>query len=71
MKNRKFVIVEQAGYEGETDVCSYDQLSDALGHLRTEYTDEERDPFHPDCLHVGVRQDWTDEDGTERQEYAC
>jgi hypothetical protein len=65
----KFVVVENAGYIGECDITSFDTLREAFDYVAANYDDDERDPDSPYCLHVDIRQDWTDDDGTERQEY--
>lgn len=68
MTNRKFTVVENAGYEGERDVTSFDTLGQALAWLNGQYSDAEKNPFDPDSLHVDIRQDWTDDEG-EHSEY--
>lgn len=67
--DRRFTVVEQAGYVGERDITSFPTLSEALAHIDSHYDADERDQFHKDCLHVDVRQDWTDDSGEERSEY--
>jgi hypothetical protein len=69
MNNRRFTVVEMAGYEGERDIRSFDTLREAMDFMDNQYSEEERDQFHDDCLHPDIRQDWEDEDGEEHSEY--
>jgi hypothetical protein len=70
VKDRRFTIVEKAGYVGETEITSFPSLRQAMDYMDRKYTPEERDPFDPECLHVDIRQDWTDEEtGEEMGEY--
>jgi len=64
MKDRRFTIVEQAGYEGERDITSYPTLREAFAHLSERY-----EPGETESLRVDIRQDWTDEKGEEFSEY--
>jgi hypothetical protein len=64
MKDRRFAIVEQAGYVGEREITSYPTLREAFAHLEQHY-----EPDEVQELHVDIRQDWTDENGEEHQEY--
>jgi hypothetical protein len=63
MRNRRFVIVEQAGYEGEQDITHFPTLREAMAYQRGHY-----EPDEVEELHVDIRQDWTDDDG-DHQEY--
>ncbi len=69
MTDRRFTIVERAGYEGERDIISFPRLNDAHSWMEASYTCFEMDSNHPDSLHVAIRQDWTDSDGNEQAEY--
>jgi hypothetical protein len=62
VKDRRFTIVENAGYVGECDITSFPTLREAMSYRERKYTPEELDEFDPDCLHVDIRQDWTDEE---------
>jgi hypothetical protein len=67
---KRFVIVEQSGYEGERDTSAHADLMAAITHRAKTYDADELDPESPNCLHVGIRMDWTDEAG-EHQEYVA
>jgi hypothetical protein len=64
MTERRFVIVEKAGYEGERDITHFPTLREAFAYQRGHYEPEEVEE-----LHVDIRQDWTDENGDLQQEY--
>ena len=70
MDNRKFVVVEQAGYDGEYEARDFPTYREASDWMTKKYTKDELDSMHPDCLNVDIRQDWTDEEG-EHSEYVC
>lgn len=56
-----YMLVENAGYEGEWDVCGFSHYEDAAAYLERRYPDlEERA-----ALHVGIRADYDNGD----QEY--
>jgi hypothetical protein len=65
MRNRKWVIVENAGYIGECDIATCSSYREALHYQNSHYDADEREE-----LHVDIRQDWTDDDG-DHQEYVC
>ena len=70
MKNRRFTVVERAGYEGEQDVASdFPTWYEAQKWIDSHYSDEERDAESPECLHLDIRQDWEDEHGNFCCEY--
>ena len=71
MHNVRYVVVERSGYVGETDVTSFDDDREARKWIAGHYDADELDPDSPECLHVALRTDWTDDDGEERQEYMC
>ena len=65
MKDRRFTIVENAGYVGETDITSFLTLREAMAYQRGHY-----EPDEIEELHVDIRQDWTNEEtGEEMSEY--
>jgi hypothetical protein len=64
MTDRRFVIVENAGYEGEKDITHFPTLREAFAYQRGHY-----EPDEIEELHVDIRQDWTDENGEEFSEY--
>jgi hypothetical protein len=64
MTERRFVIVENAGYEGERDITHFPTLREAMAYQRGHY-----EPDEVEELRVDIRQDWTDENGEEHQEY--
>lgn len=47
-----YIIVENAGYEGERDVYSTRGYRDAIYWLCQNYTDEERDTLHVDICRI-------------------
>ena len=54
---RTFVVVENAGYVGETDTLAFPTIRAALKHISECYAEGEADE-----LHVAIRTDF--EDGT-------
>jgi hypothetical protein len=48
----KYVIVENAGYEGETEITDFATYREALRYLSANY-----DPDEIESLHVGIRRD--------------
>lgn len=68
MIDRKFTVVENAGYVGEQDIRSFDTFRDACAFMKLQYSANELDGLHPDSLHVDIRQDWSDDEGA-HQEY--
>lgn len=58
--NRVYTVVENAGYERETDILSFPTFREASAFTRKQYDHDEID-----TLHVMIRTDF--EDGT--QEY--
>lgn len=69
MKDKRYTVVEQAGYVGEQDIISYPKAEQAWEHIRKSYSASERDQFDPDCLHVEVRLDYTDDNGESVETY--
>lgn len=48
---RKYIVVENAGYEGEQDVHTAKTYRAAVNWLRKTYDEEDREKLHPDvCL---------------------
>lgn len=60
MPQTKYMVVEKAGYVGENDAFEFGTLSEALAHVRGYYDEDERNPEHVNCLHVGIRADFAD-----------
>jgi hypothetical protein len=56
MLMREYVIVENAGYEGETDITGFRTYREALRYLHDNY-----DPDEIESLSVSIRRD--DPDG--------
>lgn len=69
MKDKRYTVVENAGYVGERDITSYPTAREAWAHIESHYDADERDQFHPDCLHPEVRLDYTDDDGNPVETY--
>jgi hypothetical protein len=65
----RYMIVEHAGYEGELDVRDFPTAREARAHRQSYYDADELDPVSPNCLHVYIRADWTDDQGAEQSEY--
>lgn len=65
----KYTIVENAGYVGERDITSFPTQREARAHRERHYDRDELDSSDPNCLHVYIRYDWTDEDGKEQSEF--
>jgi hypothetical protein len=59
MSNVGYTVVENAGYEGECDICTFPTLSHAISWVRNQYEEDEREE-----LHVQVRKDFPDGEGT-------
>jgi hypothetical protein len=60
MRNRVYVVVENAGYEGEQDIVSFATSREAYAHIKEHYDADELDQFDKNCLHVAVRTDFED-----------
>ena len=69
MTDERYTVVENAGYEGETDIRSFPTRQKAENWIKRRYYADERDPHHPNSLHVEIRHDWTDAHGDEHGEY--
>lgn len=65
--NRRFTVVEQAGYIGEKDIKSFPRWPDAQAYIDKNYSADEMDSESKNCLHVEIRQDWTEEDGDHKE----
>lgn len=68
---KRFVIVEQSGYVGERDATAHADLLAAIAHRERTYTPDELNPESSVCLNVGIRMDWTDDEGNEHSEYVA
>ena len=55
-----YTVVENAGYEREHDVNWFSDYGKAARYVDRQYSADERDSEHPDCLHVGIRADYPD-----------
>lgn len=64
MTERRFVIVENDGYDGEKDITHFPTLRQAFAYQADRYT-----PDEIESLHVDIRQDWQDENGEWQGEY--
>ena len=66
MSKDKYTVVENAGYERETDIRSFETIRQAVAYVERQYTADERDTMSDDCLHVAIRLDRAD--GTQSYE---
>ena len=55
----RYTVVENAGYEGENDIATFPTYAEADEHMRHLYGADERDE-----LHVTIRKDYPDGEGT-------
>lgn len=55
-----YTVVENAGYDRETDVREFADYGKAIRYVERHYTAAERDNDSPECLHVGIRADRDD-----------
>ena len=55
---RRYTVVENAGYEGETDVETFSSRSQAIDYMREMYSEDEIED-----LHVAIRTDYSDGTG--------
>ena len=49
-----YIVVENAGYDSECDVRTFNSAAAAWRWMKKHYNHDELDPSHPDCLHVEV-----------------
>ena len=56
----KYVVVENAGYERECDVRTFDNFGKASAFVERQYTTGERENEGDESLHVGIRADYDD-----------
>lgn len=50
MSEPQYIVVENAGMVGETDVGKFGAQRAAWAYIERAYTASERDPFHKNCL---------------------
>ncbi|WEJ60221.1 hypothetical protein [Devosia sp. FJ2-5-3] len=55
-----YTVVENAGYERETDLRSFPTYGAAQAFLERQYTNDERDVMSETCLHPAIRLDRAD-----------
>jgi hypothetical protein len=60
----KYVVVENAGYDGEREIKTFSNLIRADDFVRHWY-----EPDEIETLHVLIRKDWVEENGVERREF--
>jgi hypothetical protein len=60
----KYTVVENAGYEGEREIHTFANIIRADRFIARWYGEDEIE-----TLHVLIRRDWIDEDGTKHSEY--
>jgi hypothetical protein len=60
----KYTVVENAGYEGEREIHTFSNIIRADRFIARWYGEDEIE-----TLHVLIRRDWIDEDGTKHSEY--